>query len=581
MKGEARCVVVRKIRQWIGVIPLLALSLDLAGCGSPSTTTAKASSSIVKGTIVVALSPQVSPNWYFPELSLTADSGVNVQIDSLLYKPLIYISSRTDQFEPSRSIASQVTWNPQGTQYTIKLNPKWHWSNGTPVTAQDVVFSWDIIKAASSGASNLPWGFAGMGSGGVPTIWKSVVAKNADTVVVTLTKPRNQEWFLHNGLAQITPVPKSVWDKYPDNMIQELAYIKSVANTPTAAPFKVVDGPFEFKSYAPNQDWVFVPNPHYDGHKPLYSKLIYQYESSSSAEFTGLKTGTIDVGYLPQSLFNVRSQLTHDVFSAYYTPSFNYILPNLSPKAPNGIGLAFQELPVRQALQYGVDQAAMIKTFYHGYAVPSYGPVVAKPPTKFFDPALAKNPYPFNPERGKQLLEKNGWHLVNGVMHKGSLSLQFVLDYVSGSSTAESIVELLQQDWAKEGIKVTLVPQPFDTIIAYSPADASQWAMEFWGGGWGYGGAYPTGGVLFATNAAENSGSYNSPTMDRLIEATYEPGTPQQILQRLYQYEMYAALNLPGVYIPDAARFREHAVNVHNTLKYRSSPQYWYMTKSS
>lgn len=579
--GEECKVAKRVAGLCIKTTAVVVAGIGLAGCGTSSSTSAAKASNLVKGTIVVALSPQVSPNWYFPLLSLTADSSVNNQIDSLMYKRLIFISSRTDKFVPDRSIASAIHYNAQGTQYTLTLNPKWHWSNGHQVTARDVVFAWDIIKAASSSNPKSPWGFAGMGSGGVPSIWKSVRAQNSHTVVVTLTEPRNQQWFIHNGLSQLIPLPESVWNKDPHNMMAELAYIKSVANNPYAAPYRVVDGPFEFKSFAPNQDWVFVPNSHYAGHKAQFSKLLYQYESSSSAEFSALKTGTIDVGYLPQSLYNVRTQLTHDVFSSYYMPAFNYILPNLNSKAPSGIGLAFQQLPVRQALQMAVNQTAIINTLYHGYAVPTYGPVVAKPSTPFFNPALKKNPYPFNPQAGKALLEKNGWQMVNGVMHKGPLALQFSLAYVSGSSTDQSIVELLQQDWAREGIKVSLVPQPFDTIIAYSPTDSGQWAMEFWGGGWGYGTSYPTGGVLFSSTGAENSGSYDSTTMNTLIQKTYDPGTPVQIQQRLYQYEMYAAKNLPGIYIPLPAHFQEHITTMHNTLKHRYAPNYWFMTQSS
>ncbi len=568
-------------RKWVSLIAIAGLGGTITGCGTQNSQASSNKNTLVKGgSIVVALAPQISPNWYFPELSLTADSSVNSQLDSLLYKPLIQISSRTDKYVPSRSIASHITWNSEGTRYTIQLNPKWHWSNGRPVTAQDVVFSWNIMKAASSNQSGLAWGFAGMGSGGVPGLWKQVIATASHTVVVTLTQPRNQQWFVHNGLSQIIPVPRSVWDKYPHNITRELAFIKSVANNPNAAPFGVVDGPFRFKKYAPNQYWQFAPNPRYDGHKPSISTLIYQYESSSTQEFSSLKTGTVDVGYLPQSLFKVKQELTHDVFAPYYVPAFNYIVPNFSPKTPGGMGTVFQQLPVRQAMQMGINQASIIHTLYHGYAVPTYGPVVEKPPTPFFDRALNSNPYPYNPQKARKLLEKNGWHLVNGVMRKGNISLSFSLDYVSGSGTVQSMVELLQQNWAKEGIKVHLVPQPFDTIIAYSPATAGKWAMEDWGGGWGYGGSYPTGGVLFAKNAAENSGSYYSPTMDHLINATYQPGNKNQILARLYRYQMYAAKNLPGLYIPLSAHFQEHAANIHNTVRYRSSPNYWYITKS-
>ncbi len=219
------------------LMALVALcATGLAGCGGQTASTPSTPAS--GGTAVIALPVQTSPNWFFPLVSLTADSVVNYQVDELMYKPLLHFSAN-DEVNYHRSLASSVTWNRTGTRYTVTLHRKWHWSNGHPVTAHDVVFTYQLMKAASSGAAHLPWGFSGAGSGGMPTLWKNVQATGTHTVVITLTKPMNQEWFLHNGINQIIPVPQSVWDKHPHNMIQELQFIDSVSNSPNAAPYGV------------------------------------------------------------------------------------------------------------------------------------------------------------------------------------------------------------------------------------------------------------------------------------------------------------------------------------------------------
>ncbi|AUW93567.1 ABC transporter substrate-binding protein [Sulfobacillus thermotolerans] len=571
----------------LGTSTLLSLSLGLSGCGANSTgaTTAHAQP-MHGGTAVIALPVQTSPNWFFPVMSLTADSVVNFQVDEMMYKPLLHIS-RHDTVNYARSLASSVTWNAAGTRYVVTLNKKWHWSNGQPVTAQDVVFTYNIMKAASSGASSLPWAFAGEGFGGFPTLWKSVVAQGPYQVVITLNAPKNQQWFLRNGINQLIPVPEQVWNKYPDNMTQELKFINSVANSPLSSVYRVVDGPYKFNSYSPNNYWSFVPNPGYDGHRSLLDKVTFQYETSSASEFDALKTGTVNVGYLPPSLLKVRSELTHDVFSVAYSFGFNYLLDNFSLKAPNGIGKAFNSLVVRQALQMGVDQPGIIQHLYEGYGVVDDTTLAPEPPTEFFDPALAKNPYPFNPQAGRELLLKHGWHLVHGVMTKNGIPLSFTLDYASGSQTATDMVQLLKSDWALEGIHVTLVSQPFDTVISDSPSNASQWAMIDWNGGWTYGtDPYPTGGGLFATNGAENSGSYNSQTMNQLIAASYQPGSTKQVLKALYAYEVYAAKQLPAVFVPWIPNFNEHSLSIHGTVKTFDpvgdvlSPNYWWISTS-
>jgi peptide/nickel transport system substrate-binding protein len=419
-----------------------------------------------------------------------------------------------------------------------------------------------------------------------------VVARGQDTVQVTTTEPRNPQWFIRNGLDEIIPVPKSVWDKYPTNMTREMAFIDSVANSPLNPVYRVVDGPYKLSAYEANAYWDFVPNPRYDGHKSYLSKVVFQYETSTTEQFTALKAGTVNVGYLGVSLLADRKQLTQDTMTVAYPLGFNYIMLNLNPNAPGGthIGSAFQELPVRQALQYGVDQAGIIKTIFHGYGTIDDGTLAPEPPTIYDDPALKKQPYPFDIKRGKELLLKNGWHEVNGVMTKGDMKLEFTLTYASGSQSGANEMQLLKSDWAREGIIANLEQQPFDTVASDSQENSTKWAAAYWGqgniGGWTYGNPYPSGGGLFATHGAENGGGYSNQTMDALIQKTYEPGTPSQTLHALYQYETYAADQLPGaIFVPWEPLFNVHADNIHGTVSTFNPigdvifPNYWWISK--
>lgn len=579
-------------RPILALVSVAALSIGLVGCGAQQSSgngPAPSSKPQYGGTAVYALQEQTSPNWFFPLVSLSADTVINFQTDFMMYKPLLYFN-QNDQLDLAHSLAKSVTWNKTDNVYTIVLNPKWHWSNNTPVTAQDVVFTWDIMKAASEPNTNYAWSFSGEGFGGIPNIWQSVVASGPDTVVVTTTKPRNPEWFIRNGLDEIIPIPKSVWDKYPNNMSQEMSFINSVANSPLNPVYSVVDGPYKLSSYQANNYWDFVPNPNYDGHKSYLSKVVFQYETSSSSEFAALKTGTVNVGYLGVSLLSARSQLTHDQMSVAYPLGFDYMNINLNPAAPGGIGTAFNTLPVRQALQLGVDEEGMIQHIFHGFGVIDDSTLAPEPKTAFWNPALAKQPYAYNPALGKKILENAGWHDVNGVMTKHGVKLEFTLYYASGSQSGTDMVELLKQDWAQEGIVANLVSEPFDTVVSYGQSNANKWAIIDWDqgnlGGWTYGNPYPSGGGLFGTGGGENSGGYNNQEMDTLIQATYEPGTDSQILQRLYAYEAYAARQLPGaIFLPWEPLFNVHADNIHgvtstfNPIGDVIHPNYWWISK--
>lgn len=544
----------------------------LAGCGTSSA--AAATPSMPRGgSVVVAEGPQSPPNWFFPVFSSAAYIEINAQIQFLMYRPLIYLN-KENEVDYAKSLVRRVSVNAADDMYTLTLSHKYRWSNGNPVTAQDVVFTWDLADAASQPDS--PWPYGPAGSGGVPKDWKSVTAQGPDTVVITLTKPVNPQWFIHNGLGQLTPVPKSVWDKYPHSMTKELKFIESVSNDPTNAHYDVVDGPFKFEKWAPNQYWELVPNAKFGGHKATISQLIFQYETSSPDEFAGLKDGQVDVGYLPPSLWATRHELANDTLSQAYLFGFNYMILNFNKSAPGGMGPEFSKLYVRQALQMGINQKGMISTMFHGAGVPEDGPIPPRPQTSLYDTALNKDPYPFNPAAGKRLLEKHGWTETHGIMTKGGQKLAFTLTYASGSTTISHIAQLMQSDWAQEGIEASLQQMPVNQLFGEdTQSSPTKWNMGYWGAGWTYQlDYYPTGGNLFATGAGENSGGYSNNTLDQLIQATYAPGSPSQIKQRMDAYQAFMAQHLPVLWMPwfpqGYARitgFSVHANNVHGTVQ--------------
>ncbi len=545
-------------KRWGFMFSILSLGALTAACGSGTGTTAAPPHT----TAVVALPVQTSPNWFFPVLASTGFTDTNSQMNFLMYKPLVYIT-KTDSVNYSRSIAKSIVSNTNGTRYVIKINPRYQWSNGHPVTAQDVVFTWNVMKAASANGT-LPWTYGGAGGGGVPADWTSVVATNSSTVVVTLAAPANQSWFIHNGLAQIIPVPKSVWDVHPNNMTKELKFISSVSNQPTNKVYNVVDGPYKLSAMSPNQSWTFVPNPTYGGQKSRIKKLIFQYETSPTSEYAALKSGSISVGYLPASLWADKAQLTKDKFWSAYLFGFNMARVNQSSQAMGGLGPTFSKSYIRQALEMGINQSGIINTIYHGQGTVEDNPVPSQPHTVFNDPALNKPLYPYNPKAGKALLLQHGWHLVNGVMTRHGIRLSFPLVYTSGSQALKNTVELVKQSWAQEGIQVQLQPQPYDNVIAVMHGNPSKWDAAFWGGGWTYQpDYYPTGGELFKTGAAANAGHYTSQTMDRLITATYAPGTSAATQKALFAYEAYARQNVPYLWFPIIPTFNEST----NTLK--------------
>lgn len=185
----------------------------------------------------------------------------------------------------------------------------------------------------------------------------------------------------------------------------------------------------------------------------------------------------------------------------------------------------FQQLYVRQALQEGIDQIGIVDTLFHHLAVAETGQLVAKPSTPFYDPQLNKVLYPYDPARGKTLLEKHGWHLSHGVMTKDGVKLAFTFDYASGDTTYTDIAQLFKQGWAQEGIQVTLKSLPVNNVLTLT--EGYSWNMALWCGGtpsWTYVPDYfPSGTGLFTQGGAANPGDYYSGKMTAILNQGMSP----------------------------------------------------------
>lgn len=535
------------------------------------------------GTINYALPTQTNLNWFLPLMNAASDSVYNSQIVDQLYKPMIWVNNDYT-INWNSSIADKVTYNSAGTVYHVFLNPKWKWSDGQPVTSKDVLFTWNVIKAASASNAPSPWPFVGAGTGDIPNGIQSVVATSDHEVTITLKQPANQQWFIYNGILQLTPMPAHAWD-IKSNINDEIKYLG--ANATNLMFDTVVDGPFKPVSATSSQSWVIAPNPNYPGHKSVVNKIVFTYEASTAAELAALKSGAINVGYLDQSQLGSEGSLTSqgDKVTPGYSFGIFWTEMNMWPTSPTKS--IFDQLYVRQALQMGLDNQGAAQDIYKGYAQPIYGPIPSTPKTKFLDPNLT-NPYPFDINKGKQLLESNGWKEVNGVMTKGSQQLKFTMMYVSGSTSSTDAAELMKQDWAQEGIDVTLKPVPFSTFISVTsnPKDHS-WDLAT-GSGWDYNGPgfYPTGGQLFSSTAPSGTG-FADPKEDALIAATHKPyATEQETMQKFFAYEDYTAKQLPFLWGLNVAGLGVTTPAVHNVVKY-SDPatafpqmQYWWVSSN-
>jgi peptide/nickel transport system substrate-binding protein len=327
--------------------------------------------------------------------------------------------------------------------------------------------------------------------------------------------------------------------------------------------------------------------------------------TADSTEYTALKTGQLDVGYIPSadlpqrtgaavvpsanplgSTYNLQPFYSYGIF--YYQPNFN------NPT----FGGVFKQLYVRQALQELVDQNGMDKAIYRGYGYPTSGAVPNEPKSQWIPAVQSANggqgPYAFSIANATSLLTSHGWSKVGGVMTcqdpskcgsgvtKGE-QLKFTIDYATGIAAFTDEAATYKSDAAQAGVQISLVGQSFNTIIGESspckPGPSCTWDVLMYGG-WDFNGPgfEPTGEPLFQTGAGSNSGSYSNPQMDTLITETHTSSS----LADFHDYATYAAEQLPFIWMPNSYAVQAVSSKLHGVTfnpLYTLLPEYWYFTK--
>ena len=542
-----------------------------------------------------------------------------------MYRPLYMFGNNTND-----NVAINYPLSPANAPMysnggkTVVVNMKgWKWSDGSTVDAKSVIFYMNMVEAEKAN-------WYATTPGLLPDNVTSYKATGPNQVTFQLDKAYSSIWFTYNQLAELTPMPEA-WDVTSlsaspgsggcatDSAADGWAKCKAVytfmtaqskdsATYATSKLWQVVDGPWKLSAYSSDGHVTLVPNTKYSGSpKPQLAAVKIVPFTDDSTEYTALKTGQIDVGYIPKQdappkPANSALPATNPLGSSYtlqpfYQFGIYYAQPNFNNPT---VGFMVRQLYMRQALQEVFDQPGIDKAIYRGYAVPNSGPSPNTPPNNQWQPAAQREndlqgPYPFSIAKAKSLLTSHGWTLQNGVMTcqdpakcgtgiKQGQQAKFTFNYATGNASVTAQWQTYKSDASKAGIDINLVGQTFNTIIGESapcaPMGPKCNVQVFAFGGWAYNGPgfEPTGEPLFATGAGSNSGNYSNPQMDSLITATHTSSD----IATFHNYATYGAQQLPFVWAPNPYGIEAVSSKLHNVTfnaLYTLLPEYWYFTK--
>jgi peptide/nickel transport system substrate-binding protein len=596
-----------------------ALALVAAGCSSSSSPTSSGTTPVKGGTAVWAEPPASTPSYIFPYLDSANISNLNLfDLQYLMYRPLYWFGQNGQpQVNNSLSLANPPVISGKTLTITLK---HYMWSNGTQVTAQDVMFwlNMELAEPADYGAYT-----------GFPANMSNIHVVSPTEIQMTMSKAYSPAWVQYNDLSQVVPMP-AAWDKTASGpsscatTVSDCAAVYSYLNKQaedltgyaTSPIWGIVDGPWRLSAFNADGHITFVPNKSYSGPvKPKLSAFEEVPFTTDAAEYDVLRSPSsstkISVGYLPDQDAPAKpanatvgsNPLSGYTLDPLYPWGIDYYAVNY--QSSNGDhGAIFKQLYFRQAMQYEMNQAAIISGPLRGYGAVTVGPVAATPATKWLSSnGRAGDPYPYNPTKAKDLLASHGWKVVPngtstcvkpgtaadecgaGITAGTALSFNFL--YLTGTAWVQQEMTQLQSNTSALGIKLNLEPKTLGDVLSVAGGNCvvvkapCNWDMANWGFGWSFSPDYlPSGDQLFECGAVANSGGYCDKTNDALIDQTLTNDN----LQLFYKWQDYLAPQLPVMYQPNAAyTLTEVASNLKGYFPQSPTlsinPENWYFVK--
>jgi peptide/nickel transport system substrate-binding protein len=530
------------------------LILLLGACGAPSPGTAPSSG----GGTAVKGGTWTDDLYEEPDSLITNASSETFSdmVDQSIYAPL-FVGDPTGKITPG--IATRVPTSTNGDisadlkTWTFHLRPGLKWSDGMPLDARDVDFTWKLWTNPKFPAAT--------------TIGFNLI-NSADV------SPDNLSITFH--LKQPFSPFVAIWTDgleapLPAHHFMGVAPDKIVTSPDNLNP-SVTSGPFMMKESKPGDHYTVVRNPNYyrasEG-LPYLDSVVFRIVTSQDTILKDLQAGTVDsswfldvtktIAYQRLTNYTLSSNPNASNFEAMYFNFHNKILGS-HPE-------------VRQAMAMAVDHQALIDTARRGQAVP-----LCTDHGKAYVPGYQPDaPCPkFDPAAANALLDQMGWVKgADGVRTKAGMRLEFQYSTTANNLWRADDELILQSDFKAIGVKIDIQNYPASTFFG-----------TFLGGG---NPSPPTGAVsgkddlfefenswtydaddssLFACNQFPPTGSnfafYCNPALDKLFmteQSTADPTARQQAFNQIHQIYL---TDFPLITLYGPVDIAMHKNNVHN-----------------
>ena len=482
-----------------GIACLLAGTLllgSLWGCSADSRLQADSSVSAEgeshDASVVVAMGPTSEPEAGF-------DPAFGWGAGEHVHEPLIQstLTVTNTDLTIGYDLATDVSVSEDGLTWTVTIRDDVYFTDGDPLTAEDVAFTYNTVKESSS-VNDF-------------TMLDQAQALDDTTVVFTMNRPFS---IWPYTMAVVGIVPAHAYDPatYGTNPIGSGRYI--------------------LKQWDRGQQVILEANPDYYGEKPAMEQVTILFMEEDAA-FLAAQVGQVDVAYT-SATYSMETVEGYSLASYASVDNRGFNLPAVPAGEVNENGVPVgndftSDVLVRRALNIGVDRQEMIDNVLNGYGTPAYS-VCDQMPWYNEDSQVA-----YDPEGAAALLDEAGWLLgEDGIRKKDGKQAELVLLYSQGDSVRQALAVDFANQMEELGIVCSVEGVGWDT--AYDRALSTPLL-------WGWGAHSPMELYnIYHTLPGTGSAQY-SPYANEAVDAAMDEALACSDLEESYQLWQQAQWN--------------------------------------
>ncbi|MFA5112941.1 MAG: peptide-binding protein [Candidatus Margulisiibacteriota bacterium] len=416
---------------------------------------------------------------------------VSSAVEGVIFSGMVTFN---ENLEPVPDLAKSWTVSKDGKTWTFKLRQDVKWHDGAPLTADDVVFTFNSIldpKVNSVRRSDYI-------IDGKPIVFS---APDKYTVLASLPKPF-APFLIHAAMSII-----------PQHLLQG-----QDINTAAFNRKPVGTGPFIFKEWQTGDHITVTRNPRYYKGAPLLKEINYRIIPDDNSSLVALEAGEIDEADIPPKDYT-RLKTVKGI-KVYESDVLLYVYLGLNLANPK-----FADQRVRRALAYATDRRQLIGLIFRGLASPAYAP--SAPISWAYSDAVPK--YPYDPEKARRLLKE-----------AGAENLEFTVLVNQGNKEREKAAVILQQQYKKIGVKLNIRVMEWSAILKIVNADKDPKDFEAIIMGWSLGLDPDSYSIWHSSQYPQgfNFIKYSNPTADRLLEegrTTVDRSKRQAVYAKLWK----------------------------------------------